>query len=69
MIRPNKNARISPGAGYSQAQDKLYGDSGQHFPRRGGDCKGLLPVSFFLRLALAHIEAQALKGTPQRRVA
>jgi len=66
-----ENARLAPGAGYSQALDKLYGNNGQHFPRRSGNCKryGLQPIGFFLYLALTDIEAQAAKRTPQRRAA
>lgn len=61
-----RNARRAPGADYYRAFSKLYG---QHSPRQSGDCKGLRPVSHFLALALAHIEAQAVKHTPQRRAA
>ena len=66
-MHTNKNARLASGADYFKAFSKLYG---RHSPRRGGDCKGLRPVSHFLELAIAHIEALAqlgrmLKETPK----
>lgn len=69
MTAKRKRPVARPGAGYSQALEELYGDSGRHFPHRGENCKGLRHVSYFLALALVRIEAQASKRTPCRRAA
>ena len=66
MRYKRKRPVARPGAGYFKALSKLYG---RDFPRQGGGCKGLLPVSHFLALVVARIEAQAVKHAPQRRAA
>lgn len=65
MITKRKRPVARPGADYLKAYSRLY--SGGHSARHGGGCKGLLPVSCFLALALAQIEAQSVH--PTRRAA
>lgn len=69
MTAKRKRPVTRPGAGYSQALSELYSDNGRYFPRRGRDCKGLQPVSYFLVLALDRIDSQAAKRTAQRLAA
>ena len=69
MRYKQKRPVTRPGAGYSQALDELYGNNECNYPPPRSNCNGPLPIGHFLAIALARIEAQAVKRTPQRRAA